>query len=1003
MSRSSRRMSSEYRKSFDGSDKEVARVKFADVEIQSFDGSDKEVPRVRFADDERQSFDGSDKEVARVTFADEERQSLTGSDKDVARIEDDERQSLNGSEKETAKAEDDQIQSLSESDKKAVRVEDNKRQSLNGSEEAAKAEDDKIQSLNGSDKEATKVEDNKRQSLNESDKEAAKVEDDKRQSLNGLDKEAAKADDSKRQSLNESDQEAAAKIEDDKRQSYIQSFDGSDTELVKVEDDRRVKRQSFGSDKEVAHVQWVEDDETQVTVLMEHPTYPSPSDEVFDPVVDVGTSRDSRLRYHRRRSTFGVSRETAMKAKRRMPYLILLLLILSLVGVVVGLSVTLTSNHEDEDKSNFVKIRGKLRIANRSYTPKFRDPGSTQYKEFTNEFINRIDTIYKKSDFNDMYVHTVVTDLKPGSLLVMFEVALLPHRTSRYSIDDHTHNRIYNFMVRHIEKGLGVYEIPEFLLSIDALILESPTTQAPHHNATVSDEATTYTYIHNNTTSESGKLLERKASCNPNPCENNGQCTINEGYTNGETPEVRCFCAAGFGGDLCQNLLPSKCESMPCRHDGVCRGDYKEYTCECTPFYYGVNCDYKYLNPCRSSPCLNGATCYGFADRYISKFSCMCPPNFGGRTCEIENPEDTFSELPPDYGSSETHLTCQEVQTTACQDIISQNLTIIPNPFGFGDTGEEVIQAYTSFEPLITASCHVDSHLVLCSLLNPECPDIFSQEMPVISLFEYDLPCRSLCLEVGAACFSGIAEGDSTVTHLVSFWEEMCDNLPESAETSICFLSTEKTDEVTAPSSCTPSPCLNGGTCFELSGETQCRCPYGFGGLICDTIIPDPCDKDPCLNGGTCVSNLHYGMSYHWCQCPETEDSHVYYGINCELPQEDESLLMHNGMTCTSQFLPPECKNILPYNTTSASSIVPPTWTTIEPWTHCHPQAALFLCSIIAPQCTKDWPLIEPCMDFCQLVDPHCSFNYAALGLHKFSCGSLPRSTDRNSRCFKIT
>ena len=138
---------------------------------------------------------------------------------------------------------------------------------------------------------------------------------------------------------------------------------------------------------------------------------------------------------------------------------------------------------------------------------------------------------------------------------------------------------------------------------------------------------------------------------------------------------------------------------------------------------------------------------------------------------------------------------CEEVKTSGCLDIIKQNITIIPNPFGFGDNGEEIIQAHHSFEPLITESCHPDAHRVLCSLLNPECPDIYSQEIPVIALFEYDLPCRSLCLEVGAACFAGIDEdGDSSVLQLVTFWEEMCDNLPESAEKAICFLSAEKSE-----------------------------------------------------------------------------------------------------------------------------------------------------------------------------------------------------------------
>ena len=37
--------------------------------------------------------------------------------------------------------------------------------------------------------------------------------------------------------------------------------------------------------------------------------------------------------------------------------------------------------------------------------------------------------------------------------------------------------------------------------------------------------------------------------------------------------------------------------------------------------------------PCQPSPCINGATCIDQGN----KFSCKCPPNFIGATCETGN------------------------------------------------------------------------------------------------------------------------------------------------------------------------------------------------------------------------------------------------------------------------------------------------------------------------------------------------------------------------------
>ncbi len=88
------------------------------------------------------------------------------------------------------------------------------------------------------------------------------------------------------------------------------------------------------------------------------------------------------------------------------------------------------------------------------------------------------------------------------------------------------------------------------------------------------------------------------------------------------------------------------------------------------------------------------------------------------------------------------------------------------------------------------------------------------------------------------------------------------------------------------------------------------KCINPYFALSIFLAIPDPCDKNPCLNGGTCVSNLHYGMSYHWCQCPETEDKHVFYGINCELRKYTQSV--YTG--CPNKMLTPFDSELLYYS-----------------------------------------------------------------------------------------
>uniref|UniRef100_A0A673GT22 Si:ch73-281k2.5 n=1 Tax=Sinocyclocheilus rhinocerous TaxID=307959 RepID=A0A673GT22_9TELE len=63
---------------------------------------------------------------------------------------------------------------------------------------------------------------------------------------------------------------------------------------------------------------------------------------------------------------------------------------------------------------------------------------------------------------------------------------------------------------------------------------------------------------------------------------------------------------------------------------------------------------------------------------------------------------------------------------------------------------------------------------------------------------------------------------------------------------------------------CFPSPCLNGGTCQQMTDTTYiCHCLPGFNGTNCEVNIDD-CPNHRCQNGATCMD----GVNTYNCQCP---------------------------------------------------------------------------------------------------------------------------------------
>ncbi|XP_038046107.1 protein jagged-1a-like isoform X2 [Patiria miniata] len=116
--------------------------------------------------------------------------------------------------------------------------------------------------------------------------------------------------------------------------------------------------------------------------------------------------------------------------------------------------------------------------------------------------------------------------------------------------------------------------------------------------------------------------------CASHPCENGGMCT--------SLPNAFiCRCPEDYSGVRCEthsseHVPETACFSNPCRNGGDCVSTgLQQFTCMCPTQWRGSTCEID-LDECTSNPCRNSASCQNTPGNY----SCVCPIGYAGKNCE---------------------------------------------------------------------------------------------------------------------------------------------------------------------------------------------------------------------------------------------------------------------------------------------------------------------------------------------------------------------------------
>ncbi|GAA6072572.1 neurogenic locus notch homolog protein 2, partial [Tachysurus ichikawai] len=249
----------------------------------------------------------------------------------------------------------------------------------------------------------------------------------------------------------------------------------------------------------------------------------------------------------------------------------------------------------------------------------------------------------------------------------------------------------------------------------------------------------------------------------------------------------------------------------------------------CKPGYQGVNCEYD-VNECHSNPCRHGGTCINLENH----FYCSCPPGTKGQQCEVDVDECSTEFGPPCLNDGR------------CVDGIGHYTCVCPPGF----TGERCEGDINECRPY---PCHSIGSLDCVQLAN-------------------DYQCRCRLGYTGRLCDSMVDLCQSKPCHNGGKCSMSTSSVHGYSCTCLPGYTGSNCGQI-EDYTCANQRCQNGGQCqTSPSGRSQCGCPSGFSGRLCEIEKPS-CS---CQNGGMCIQDQHKSYLFS-CHCPDG-----YSGEHCQ-------------------------------------------------------------------------------------------------------------------------